>query len=150
RYTARVPSSFAGEFLDARSPTAELNEFCKKGRDWLPMEDAKLTENDQVSLPEFDLDSGAVRQRFSAAEMINCAECERANPPNRTNCIYCAAALPFANQKKPDTESDTAPTPATAEGYCVVLSPRQEAWQDPAAASSMASLLHLKPEDLSA
>lgn len=30
---------------------------------------------------------------FQAKEMIRCAKCQRANPPNRLKCLYCAAEL---------------------------------------------------------
>ena len=30
---------------------------------------------------------------FKSDEMVGCAKCERANPPNRSNCIYCGAEL---------------------------------------------------------
>ena len=33
-------------------------------------------------------------QGFSAAQMIRCEECLRANPPTRVSCLYCAAPLP--------------------------------------------------------
>jgi len=34
-------------------------------------------------------------QGFSAAQMIRCEECLRANPPTRVNCLYCVAPLPL-------------------------------------------------------
>ena len=33
-------------------------------------------------------------QGFSAAQMIRCEECLRANPPTRVSCLYCVAPLP--------------------------------------------------------
>ena len=34
-------------------------------------------------------------QGFSAAQMIRCEECLRANPPTRMTCLYCVAPLPL-------------------------------------------------------
>ncbi|HKP38932.1 MAG TPA: hypothetical protein VJT71_18885, partial [Pyrinomonadaceae bacterium] len=33
------------------------------------------------------------RRAFTASEMIECSACSRANPPTRSNCLYCGAAL---------------------------------------------------------
>jgi hypothetical protein len=33
------------------------------------------------------------RRAFSASEMVECSACSRANPPTRSNCLYCGAAL---------------------------------------------------------
>jgi hypothetical protein len=41
--------------------------------------------------------AGGVR-RFSHDEMVACAECLRANPPTRMNCLYCGARLPASDR----------------------------------------------------
>ncbi|HEY6045494.1 MAG TPA: hypothetical protein VIU65_02760 [Pyrinomonadaceae bacterium] len=33
------------------------------------------------------------RRAFTASEMIQCSGCARANPPTRSNCLYCGVAL---------------------------------------------------------
>src|SRR5215471_14595175 len=105
-----------------------------------------MTENDREVLPELGADLEAKAQRFSPADMIICEQCERTNPPTRTNCIYCAAALPVAEAKKTEVADATEPTPAS--GYCVTVPPKQTALSNQSTASEIASLLHLKPEDL--
>src|SRR5690606_938880 len=30
---------------------------------------------------------------FEAEKLVNCGDCEKANPPNRLSCLYCGAAL---------------------------------------------------------
>ena len=38
---------------------------------------------------------------FAATELVGCPECSRANPPTRSNCLYCGAALGIAETTSP-------------------------------------------------
>ncbi len=66
-------------------------------------------------------------QGFAADQMVGCQECSRANPPTRTNCLYCAAPLPV-NEKVADyRKPNLAAVESGAQGYNVVLQPSTRA-----------------------
>ena len=44
---------------------------------------------------------------FAASELVGCASCARSNPPTRSTCLYCGAALPF-NADRDDSPATTA------------------------------------------
>ena len=50
------------------------------------------------------------RRAFTASELIQCSGCSRANPPTRSNCLYCGVALESSN-----ANSLIPPTPSTPE-----------------------------------
>jgi hypothetical protein len=97
----------------------------------------------------FDPVSDARPQSFAAAEMITCDECLRANPPTRTNCLYCGANLPAISSltnvqqpKEPLAESLGAAT--LSSGFYVVLAPVQSAALTESALTESAAVLNLK------
>jgi hypothetical protein len=62
--------------------------------------------------------------------MITCDECLRANPPTRTNCLYCAAVLPGTTKAKntqllPQPEVESNGSASVSSGFYVVLAPGQ-------------------------
>lgn len=65
----------------------------------LPKDHEKLPLPDDPPLPSSE------RPGFTPDQMVRCEECLRANPPIRSNCLYCAAPLPFneatANLQRP-------------------------------------------------
>lgn len=60
-------------------------------------------------------------QGFAPDQMVRCESCLRANPPTKTRCFYCGAALPvndgLAKFRKPSLE----PVDNRAQGYNVIL-----------------------------
>jgi len=53
-----------------------------------------LSHDEELISKLSDLESPAEPQGFKPAEMVRCDTCLRANPPTRTNCMYCLAVLP--------------------------------------------------------
>lgn len=85
---------------------------------------------------------------FSRDQMVKCEACQRANPPTRTSCLYCAAQLPATEAG----ESLQRPTLRRLEkweqGFNVVLLPTDAALPPSEALGKAAELLHLRAEDL--
>ncbi len=85
---------------------------------------------------------------FSPAQMVPCEACLRANPPTRTSCLYCAAALPITQ----DSAVVQKPTLRRLEqwepGYNVILVPNRTTGMTAAPLGEMAELLRLDVEDL--
>ena len=92
-------------------------------------------------------------QSFAPAEMITCDECLRANPPTRTNCLYCGAILP-ATGKEPNIQPLTASIAETVEsasvesGFYVVLAPGQGEPLSESSLTEAAVILDLKPAEV--
>ena len=104
-------------------------------------------DEDPVSVLN-DLPPQEERRRFQAAEMVPCGVCLRANPPTRTNCLYCLAILP-------STESTVAlrkPTLRRLEqweqGYNNVLVSRAAGNLESRSLTETASLLCLEPDEV--
>lgn len=80
-----------------------------------------LTESEEAARPED-------ARPFSHKEMVTCEECLRANPPTRSNCLYCGVKLPL-----PDADVSSSRRPVIRqpekweEGYNVVLADRASA-----------------------
>ena len=49
-----------------------------------------MTADNETPLPD---SAPKDRRAFTASEMIQCSGCARANPPMRSSCLYCGAAL---------------------------------------------------------
>lgn len=88
-------------------------------------EETDLTDADKETPLGSDAVPEARPQSFALAEMITCDACLRANPPTRSNCLYCGANLPVnATETRPLVESGgESSSPAT--GFYVVLRPNQ-------------------------
>jgi hypothetical protein len=114
--------------------------------------------NDADKAPAaIDADPEAKPQSFSFAEMITCEECLRANPPTRTNCLYCGAALPLGDYARElqtareATSQETGETGATANltaGFYVVLASGQAKATAESSFEEIAAVLHLQPHEV--
>lgn len=71
---------------------------------------------------------------FSGAQMLACEACARANPPTRTNCLYCGATLPSTEASAVLRRPALKPLEEWERGFNVVLLPRPES--EPCAAAS--------------
>lgn len=106
-----------------------------------------LTEPDNSTLlgPP---DAEAQPKRFSHEEMVTCEACLRANPPTRTNCLYCAAALP-ASAVSQTSEIEAVRQPAAAtNGRYVVITTRPGEQISAASLERVAERLQVKLPDL--
>lgn len=99
--------------------------------------------------------SEARPQSFAPAEMITCDECLRANPPNRSQCLYCAANLPFRRHDRGTEHShetigdqQTDQPANSGDSYFVVLTPKQTKDMVESSLAEIASLLHLGANEL--
>ena len=111
--------------------------------------DQPLTHDDQeVPVPDESDPLHSEMRSFSPAQMVTCEACLRANPPTRTSCLYCAAALPITQ----DSADRQRPTLRRLEqwepGYNVILVPNQTTGMMAAPLGEMAELLRLDIEDL--
>lgn len=58
---------------------------------------------------------------FSHDEMLRCEECLRANPPTRTNCLYCGAHLPVTEAAAAQRKLVLRQPEKWEDGFSVVL-----------------------------
>jgi hypothetical protein len=92
---------------------------------------------------------GGVR-RFAADEMVACAECARANPPTRMNCLYCGARLPVLDGDAEHLRPTLRRLEEWENGYNVVVEPRAGQGLSADAAARCAAFLKLEPEQFAA
>ena len=94
-------------------------------------------------------------QSFALAEMITCDTCLRANPPTRSNCLYCAAILPVhqnAADPQPafDPAGEISHEASASSGFYVVLAANQGNVAPESALAEVAALLHVKTTEVQA
>jgi hypothetical protein len=111
-----------------------------------------LSDGDKTSLGTGPV-SAARPQSFAPAEMITCDECLRANPPTRTNCLYCAAVLPGATKatnthllQQPEVEGNG--SASVSSGFYVVLAPGQIQALTESSLTETAAVLGLKTAEV--
>jgi hypothetical protein len=104
----------------------------------------QLTDADKSASSGFDTVPDAKPQSFAPAEMITCDTCLRANPPTRSNCLYCGAILP-GTRNAPEAQPTREPRPDVnvTSGFYVVLAPNQSSVRDDSSLAEIAELLHL-------
>ncbi|HEX8745731.1 MAG TPA: hypothetical protein VF717_00925 [Pyrinomonadaceae bacterium] len=74
-----------------------------------------LTEPEEAARPDD-------ARPFSHKEMLTCEECLRANPPTRSNCLYCGVKLPLPDATLSSSRRPVIRQPEKwEEGYNVVL-----------------------------
>ena len=101
----------------------------------------------------FDPVSDAGNRSFKPAEMITCDVCLRANPPTRSNCLYCAATLPVTGKVN---NAQQAPSPAgeiiapamVKSGFYLVLTQNQNRVPAESSLAETAALLELKTAEV--
>ena len=86
-------------------------------------------------------------QAFSAAQMVRCEECLRANPPTRVTCLYCLAPLPLTEDAKQLRKPVLRPPEKHQRGYNNILLPQDQVVSADVT-GEVAALLKLTPEDL--
>jgi hypothetical protein len=101
----------------------------------------------------FDPVSDARTESFTPAEMITCDVCLRANPPTRSNCLYCAATLPVTgkvdNARQAPGPADERIAPAKLNsGFYLVLTPNQNKVPAESSLAVTAALLELKTAEV--
>ena len=110
-----------------------------------------MTDVDKENPSGSDAVPAARPQSFALTDMITCDGCLRANPPTRSNCLYCGATLPAgAAETRPTDESgDETSPPAPADSGCyVVLAPNQAGATTDLSLEKIAELLRLRAVDV--
>ena len=92
-------------------------------------------------------------QSFAHAEMITCDACLRANPPTRSNCVYCGAILPVngsaAEALSPvESGGGTKPPSTASSGFYLVLPPNQASATTDLSLGKISEVLRLRPMDV--
>jgi hypothetical protein len=106
-----------------------------------PDEDFPVSEGEAMLLPREP-------RGFAPEEMVRCEECLRANPPVRTNCMYCAALLPVTDASAALRKPTLRPLEKWEQGFNSIYIPGQDASADAARLEAIASLLRLSSEDV--
>jgi len=111
-----------------------------------------LNDADKAPSSDFAAVPDAKPQSFALAEMITCEACLRANPPTRSNCLYCTAILPVtrnAREAEPTRDSVSGPSSEANvnSGFYVVLAPNQSS-PSQSSLAEIAELLRLGATDV--
>lgn len=85
---------------------------------------------------------------FAHEQMVRCEECLRANPPTRTTCLYCAAALSVTEQSAVLQKPTLRPLEKWEQGFNSIFIPGLENNPGADARNEAASLLRLPVEDV--
>jgi hypothetical protein len=81
-----------------------------------------VTEEHDNFLPEVEDAARPDEARpFAHDEMVTCEDCLRANPPTRSNCLYCGAGLPLSETAAAKRLPTMRQPETWEEGYNVVL-----------------------------
>jgi hypothetical protein len=112
-----------------------------------------LTDADKEASSGCDAVSNTTPQSFALADMITCDTCLRANPPTRSNCLYCGATLPVngkvAEAQLPDESGgETRPLSAANSRFYVVLAPNQANAISDLSLGKIAEVLRLRTMDV--
>lgn len=67
---------------------------------------------------------------FAPGELVACAACARANPPTRSKCLYCGAALPVSGGESKFFRPDLRKLEAWEKGFNVVFTGASAAADD--------------------
>lgn len=85
---------------------------------------------------------------FAPGQMVRCEECLRANPPVRTTCLYCAAALPITEQSAAQLMPTLRPLEKWEHGFNSIFIPGRANSLDADGLTAVASLLRLTDEEV--
>jgi hypothetical protein len=110
-----------------------------------------VTESEKSALLDLEAVAEARPKSFAPAELITCDECLRANPPSRSQCLYCGANLPQKTWEHSETRAQPAeidkPAKATEACYLVLRSTEINTVSE-ASLAEIASILHVKPQEM--
>ncbi len=93
-----------------------------------------------------DTGDHATLKKFAPDEMMRCEACLRANPPTRSQCMYCGAALqPAEELSTPESEAHVDHNKA---GYYALFRADQRTAIDDSLVEQLATRFRLKPDEL--
>ncbi|MEA2175527.1 MAG: hypothetical protein QOD00_3119 [Blastocatellia bacterium] len=105
-------------------------------------------EYEDGATPSENVQTATAPRSFSPAEMLKCAACARANPPTRTNCLYCGGALPLATSSAVLQMPPLRPLEKWERGYNTIVAPQQSGQVNEDSLTEMAGLLRLDASHL--
>lgn len=103
-------------------------------------EGAPLLDEGEPLQPDF--------RGFTPDQMVTCEACLRANPPTRTSCLYCAAALPTTATSAQLRRPTLRRLEKWEQGFNCVLLPGESSGLSDEAFQEVADLLRLSAGDL--
>ncbi|HMF55267.1 MAG TPA: hypothetical protein VK619_02815 [Pyrinomonadaceae bacterium] len=89
-----------------------------------------------------------IERGFAPSEMVTCEECLRANPPTRTTCLYCAAALPETERSALLRRPTLRRLEKWERGFNVVLLPDEALDSLETVWTEISNLLRLQEDEL--
>jgi hypothetical protein len=84
---------------------------------------------------------------YKPDEMIDCAKCNRSNPPSRLNCFYCGDDLPVSDAQSKLLKPNLRKLESWEKGFNVILTPNPQVF-DETKFTKIAALLKLEKEIL--
>ena len=87
-------------------------------------------------------------QRFAPEEMVRCEICLRSNPPTRSNCLYCSAALTGGRKIADQRPATLKPLEDSELGYNCILMPTEANSLGTVKLEDAAQAVKLKPSEL--
>jgi hypothetical protein len=108
-----------------------------------------VTESDNPELFKVDAAEEVRPRSFTPAQMLTCDECLRANPPTRSQCLYCGAQLPTAATASQTPERSAEPAAVIShDGFYVIAATGDIARLDEPSLERLASRLEIKADDV--
>ena len=89
-----------------------------------------------------------LQRGFALEQMVTCEECLRANPPTRTTCLYCSAALPETEASAELRRPTLRRLEKWERGFNVVLLPCEASDSLETTWTEISGLLRLQEEEL--
>jgi hypothetical protein len=106
------------------------------------------TDDDNFFLDENSVAQLRLEPRgFAPDRMVRCETCLRANPPTRTTCLYCAAALPVTAESAELRRPTLRPLEKWEKGFNSIVATDNTATISAEGWTEIASLLRLSSED---
>lgn len=87
-------------------------------------------ENEPISISNEDEQTRSEPRGFTKEELVGCESCMRLNPPTRTSCLYCGAALPITAVSSVQVKPTLRPLETWEQGFNVILLPGDQACSD--------------------
>lgn len=87
------------------------------------VEELSLKDNENMPFLDDEPLVPSQPQSFTHDEMVRCEVCLRANPPTRSNCLYCAAALTIGRKTVEPRSVILKPVDDSVHGFNCILFP---------------------------
>ena len=86
-------------------------------------------------------------KHYRLDEMINCAKCERTNPPNRLDCMYCGLELEISGEQEKDLRPILRSTEQWKNAVNLLYLSKSTPWSDQEI-RDVSAMVRLEPEVL--